>query len=201
MTTCEPLAPKLSEQTEFPWMSSAVVFPAKTLASQAERRELKMVLAAVSGVRLLGWLASYDQPTSSWKTCQISFQAQRNSEALGLAEFSETWPKSGMMRNGNVYQRQPLALHIPGNGYGSWPTPTARDHSGGRLALTAAKAGRGAKNNLRDFMSIAYGWQYPPVRMVEYMMGFPTDWASLSPTETPSSPKSPRSSAKPSSKR
>ena len=38
---------------------------------------------------------------------------------------------------------------------------------------------RGANNNLRDYFKIRYGMLYPPVRVVEWMMGLRggyTDW-------------------------
>jgi hypothetical protein len=40
-----------------------------------------------------------------------------------LAEYSETWPSAGMMRNGKTYRRQPWALPIAESASGLWPTP------------------------------------------------------------------------------
>lgn len=46
--------------------------------------------------------ANYDPDTSSWKTSQLSLLE-------GSTEFSETWPRSGTMRGGTAFLRQPLA--------------------------------------------------------------------------------------------
>ena len=40
-----------------------------------------------------------------------------------LNTFSETWPRSGSMRNGHVSEHQTLARPIAGNGSLSWQTP------------------------------------------------------------------------------
>ena len=47
------------------------------------------------GERWPGWLAKYDQDLSLWKTPQCSLLED-------YIEFSETWPKWGMMRDGGV---------------------------------------------------------------------------------------------------
>ena len=185
ITMCDPSPPSASEQMELALMSSAAGSRVRISALADEKRAFKKELARVYGPKSCAWLSKFDPNTSLWRTSQISLLDQPNNQAVGSAAFLQTWPKAGSMRNGNCYQRPPLALHLPGSGYGSWPTPTARDHSGGRLPSTAAKAGRGAKNNLRDFMSIQFGWQYPPVVIIEYMMGFPIGWTDLEPSETP----------------
>lgn len=56
--------------------------------------------------------ARFDLATHSWRTAQCCF--------LGVSdEFSETWPKSGMMRNGACWARTTSELHTGENGYGS----------------------------------------------------------------------------------
>lgn len=63
-------------------------------------------------------LARYDQSTQSWRTSQHCL-------AGGLELFSETWPRSGMTRNGIAYQLPPLVPLTAGTESGSWPTPDA----------------------------------------------------------------------------
>jgi hypothetical protein len=46
----------------------------------------------------------------------------------GLTEFSETWPRSGMMRNGIAYQLPPLVPLTDETASGLWPTPTSQDN-------------------------------------------------------------------------
>lgn len=48
------------------------------------------------------------------------------------------------------------------------PTPTACDHKGS----ANPRQGRGAYNNLRDWFRMNYGFLYPPVAVVAWLMGF-----------------------------
>jgi hypothetical protein len=91
--------------------------PAKTSAARGERSVLK-ASAADYGLSLLGSLASFDPASSSWKTSQTSLFG-------GLTEFSETWPRSGLMRNGTAYQLAPLAPLTNATEFGLLPTPTS----------------------------------------------------------------------------
>jgi len=75
-------------------------------------------------------LATYDQSTQLWKTSQLSFLETTGD---GLAEFSETWPRSGMTVNGAAYQLPNLARTITEIGSGLLPTPNATD---GRQSIT-----------------------------------------------------------------
>ncbi len=66
------------------------------------------------------FLASFDPDTWLLKTSQAC--------ALeGWTTFSGTLPRSGMMRNGRVYERPMSAPHIDENGSGLWPTPRAEE--------------------------------------------------------------------------
>lgn len=73
--------------------------------------------------------ASYDRATRSWRTSQLTFLS-------GLETFSETWPTSGMMRNG-VCSRPPKSARPTEGSASSWlPTPTAseeKDFARGRI--------------------------------------------------------------------
>lgn len=64
-------------------------------------------------------LANFDRATSSWRTSQTSLFG-------GYTEFSETWPRSGMTRNGTAYLLPPLVPIIGEIVSGSLPTPTAQ---------------------------------------------------------------------------
>ena len=76
-----------------------------------------------SGRRWPGSLAKYDHASRSWKTRQYSLLG-------GLTEFSETWPRWGLMRNGELFPRPKLGLHTKGSEYGFLPTPTKTDANG-----------------------------------------------------------------------
>jgi len=63
------------------------------------------------------------------RTCQGYSQLTMDGS---FEEYSGTFPRAGMMRNGIVYQRQPSAPRTYGTGYSSWPTPLPSDVDGGR---------------------------------------------------------------------
>ncbi len=72
------------------------------------------------GQSLRGAFAYFNRESSSWRTRQACFLA-------GLDEFSETWPRSGTMRNGIAYRRQPLAPITSATDSLYSPTPLASD--------------------------------------------------------------------------
>ena len=123
------------QETELPLMSSQAASRAKTLALPESSAGWGKELGLASGPKSSDLLASYDHATSSWRTSQHCLLAQANGEADGLAEFSETWPSAGMMRNGRTFRRQPWALPIAENASGLWPTPCKSDQ--GRTSYTA----------------------------------------------------------------
>jgi len=124
MTMSEPSQATFFDGMELPLMSSRAASRARTLALLESSAAWVKEPAAASGPRSSDLLASYDRNTSSWRTSQHCLLAQVNGEADGLAEFSETWPSAGMMRNGKTFRRQPWALPIAENVSGCWPTIT-----------------------------------------------------------------------------
>lgn len=60
-----------------------------------------------------------------------------------------------------------------------WPTPTTRDHKGGRKPDTLQASGRGETNSLNDAVTIRdqHGALNP--EWVEWLMGFPVGWTNL----------------------
>ena len=91
------------------------VFRARTLAQQDEVQALKEN-ARECGSTWLGSFTKFDHSSSSWKTHQCSLLGD-------LESFSETWPRSGTMRNGACWERQTLERHTAENESGLWPTP------------------------------------------------------------------------------
>ena len=101
--------------------------------------------------------------------------------ADGLAESSWTWPRSGTMRNGIVYQLPMLARRISGTGYGLLLTPTKNDgfqltfqlrnpfYTWERLCL--------GKQMYLSLILVAAGKSLPEVVSIyETMMGYPDGW-------------------------
>src|SRR5690348_10473140 len=71
--------------------SLAKMFPQPTLMAKDW-----MDSEADYGLRCAESLASYDRPTSSWRTSQICLTGE-------LSELSGTWPRSAMTRNGRLF--------------------------------------------------------------------------------------------------
>jgi len=190
-------------------MLSAVDFPVRTSASPVARPG-STVRAAAYGDSSPVLLASFDPASSSWRTCKISLVALASGLAHGLDEFSETWPRSGLMRSGTAFLLEPLAPLTSATGSGlwptrpwaaaailprlltphkMWPTPIRRD---GRTFL----GGRRSPNALgsEPLVTQAGGNLNPP--WVAWLMGFPVTWldgvsAPLKASGTQSSPRFP----------
>jgi hypothetical protein len=195
MTTLEPLPQPVSNQMELPGLTlSPAGSPAKTYRSPADARALK-VLGADYGQRSSVWLANYDPHSSSWRTSQICLVALASNRGNGLAEFSETWPRAGMMRNGTAYQQPLSELHILVTGSGSWPTPnksngfapfsmlTMHRKALGLSRPSGAKMGFDLKWEPRSVPYLVDGWINPILS--EWLMGFPIGHTALPPAETP----------------
>ena len=117
-----------------PWMLS----PAASLAKTSVALDRVQVLTA--SVPGFGWkwrgsLAKYDPSSRSWKTRQCSLLEDST-------EFSETWPRWGLMRDGELSELTTWAPHTAANESGSWPTPRRTDADrGGRGDLIQAVRG------------------------------------------------------------
>ena len=190
--------PTSSPQMELALTLSAGGSRARISASRGSRLGLTEIEAA-SGRRSCDLLATYDPNTSSWRTSQICLVAQASNQADGSAAFSQTWPRSGLMRNGSAFRRPPLVDISLATEFGSLPRvprPVACDGKGaGRLRWGRINGGG---MNLRDWCAWQLSMAYPPVHLGEYLMGFPIDWTALPQSATPSSRRSRKSSAAPS---
>ena len=116
MTTCEPL-PGGGEDDEplTLFAADSPVSPSVKRARSSRRR-----IAGGSGLRSRMSFARYDPDTCSWRTFQGSFDVEWET-------YSETWPASGMTRNGIAYQRPSSVPPIYETESGSWLTPTVED--------------------------------------------------------------------------
>lgn len=155
------------------------------------------------GPRWPGSLARYDPNTCSWKTRQCLL-------AGGLEEFSATWPRWGMMRDGECWELATPARLISGKESGLWPTPCARDYKGAgkngtlrdRLDYAtergATKSNTYATPQSRDFRTGQQSrWEDPErtrnlndqiggklnPNWVEWLMGWPIGWSKPEPIE------------------
>jgi hypothetical protein len=179
MTTFAHSQAQGSLPMEFPSMSSQAGSLAKTFQSQESSVAWAKEPVPAFGLKSSVLLASYDPDTSSWRTSQHCLLAQTLRLADGLAEFSETWPSAGMMRNGKTYQRQPWALPTVANVSGLLPTPNARDYKD-LSRTTAFLAARDRHSPSLSTLALTAGVAWQNVApLYEMAMGFPPQWTDV----------------------
>lgn len=141
---------------------------AKISASPARVKGLKDH-ALVYGARCGGSFAKFDPESSLWRTSQLCLVG-------GLAEFSETWPRAGLMRNGIAYPLNSLGLPISESVSGLLPTIGANESKGaGKLRYRGSRHFRGAKMS-EGLRSCQADPIYTHPSFAEAAMGFPKDW-------------------------
>lgn len=145
-----------------------------------------------SGLNSRASLASFDQKSCSWRTSQHCL-------IEGSEPFSETFPESGMTRNGRLYLHAPWVLHMCDDGCSLWPTPTASMDGRGFGIPRHENTGRYKLSTVRRVHALVgeHGWRIHP-HFTEALMGFPTDASAIAQSGTPSSPPLANSSAGPS---
>ena len=107
------------ESEEMSWsglISSAPAILASRSAKPVSEREPPM--SGIFGGSAPESFAQLDPDSSCWKTSQATFLS-------GLETYSETWPDSGTMRNGRVYELRTSAPATSGSGCSLWPTASA----------------------------------------------------------------------------
>ena len=128
----------LNASMAFPATLSPQASPARTPALDKPNGESASGSTASEldyGEKSSDWPLSYDQASSCWRTYQASFLP-------GLDEFSGTWPRSGMMRNGVAFLHPRPVSPIDVTASGLLPTPAARDYrdiSAGQAFLSQRK--------------------------------------------------------------
>jgi len=142
-----------------------------SLASRGQSQETEKELKMNDGSGLISsdWFARYDPEASSWRTSQVSFMEELNT-------FSETWPRSGSMRNGHVSERQTLAHRTGGNESSSWPTAQNSDWKG------ANHSGSGS-NSTRGLSTTSENWATPRANDPEKRGNIVKHWQTPSANE------------------
>ena len=162
------------QQTELELTPSAEGSRVKTFPLREDVRALK-ASAAAYGQSTPELLASYDRVTSSWRTRQACLVS-------GWEEFSETWPRSGLMRSGIAYRLEPLARPTSEIVSGLLPTLTARDFKSDSSSPDW-RAWKLAQPGGKPLPFILGGLLNPT--WCEWFAGFPSGWTELEPSETP----------------
>ena len=147
---------------------------AKTSARQ-EKAQGSTESAADSGAKWPASSAKYDRDSRSWKTAQCSLFG-------GLVEFSETWPRWGLMLDGEFWELPTLARPISESESGFWPTPTAVTATGG--AALCKWGGTGARAKLRKMVTPKELNGPLNPEWVSWLMGWPKGWSSSLRLET-----------------
>jgi len=135
-------------------------FHAQTFPLQDEAQDL-MEKVPPCGITWRGWLAKFDHDSYSWKTAQCSF-IEESGECL------ETFPVSGMTRDGLLWERMTLERRTKGIERGLWRTPD----TGGGGTSGILKQGKNHRKNgqpiqirLVDQVNNPRLWPTPVARM------------------------------------
>ena len=152
-------------------------FHAPTFPQQDEAQGL-MEKPQECGEKWQGSFVKFNPDSCSWKTHQFSLLGD-------LDEFLETWPKWGLMRNGECWAQTALDYPIGENEFGCWlPTPVTSMWRG-----AAKKRYWGSQEYRASFTT---EWvrtsldcaQYYHLDFVELLMDFPDKWTELRPLAT-----------------
>ncbi len=155
--------------------------PVKTYQPQASKLDLVAKDQAYTG-KCCELLASVCRDTQFLKTSQDSFLETKED---GSQNFSMTWPRSGLMRNGTVSQLPTLGRTTTEIGSGLLPTPVAHEARLGWQDRTSGK--KGTQESLSTLVMKSAGregnqeWkggQLNPT-WVEWLMGFPIEHTDL----------------------
>lgn len=151
--------------------SSAVDSLARTSALLEKVSELSVKEAAY-GLRCSELYGKLYLNTCSLKTAQCSLFGDSSKSYA-------TFPKSGMMRNGNVYLAPTLAYNRIGSDYIVLPTPAKSTAKGAlRNRYFGSPTYRG---NLHEYIRDGeQDSQYPHPALLESLMGFPIGWTERS---------------------
>jgi hypothetical protein len=100
-------------------MSYLAAFHAKT-SPQPEKEQGLTESGQGCGEKWHGSFVKYDPDSFLWRTHQCSLLGD-------LESYSETWPRWGLMRDGECWEQPMLAHRTSETESGLWPTPTVFD--------------------------------------------------------------------------
>lgn len=169
ITTCEHFRPPANGGAT----SSAEDFPALTSPASAKGQASLEATVAAYGVKCTESFAIYDRDLCLWKTSQSCLFG-------GLAEFSETWPRAGLIVHGNAFLLPPWVPGISGTECSSWVwigTPSAA------MKVRSPAFQRGTLKNPAELAKDLGGKPNP--EWIESLMGFPVGWTDCEDLETP----------------
>jgi hypothetical protein len=150
-------------------------FHAKTYQRQAKNMGLEES-AAECGEKWRGWLAKYDPDSCSWKTAPCLL-------GEGSRQSLVTWPRWGLMRDGECWEQPTLVPRTKGTGSGLWLTPQANEDAAG---TPKGKMQRMLGNDPRIRGTTPEEWARGTLNptWVEWLMGWPLGWTDSKPLAT-----------------
>ena len=107
--------PSIANRLLEKWISSLPDFRVSRGVTQESGK--KQTTRGGSGHTSNELFARFDAEDSSWKTSQVSLGGVSNL-------YSQAWPRTGSMRNGQVSKRPMWEPPTDANGFSSWPTAT-----------------------------------------------------------------------------
>jgi hypothetical protein len=151
-------------------------FPARTYP-QLERAQASLENEAGCGWKWRESSVKYDPDSRSWRTRQCSLF--EDSEW-----FSETWPRWGMMRDGECWELPMSARPILERGSGLWHTPRVQACRPCK-PRTQQYCRNGENGNLEEQIAVQMGVTsgYLNPFWLEWLMGWPHGWSELRPLE------------------
>lgn len=153
---------------------------AKTSALPAEATD-STESAAASGWKWPGSFAKWDRASCTWRTRQCSLIEDST-------EFSGTWPRWGVLRDGECSELTTLAPPSTESESGYWQTPTTRDGKGQSGLGNRIKRGKPGKPHVANLCDQIVDIGRPDlVRCIEFryrLMAWPIGWTGCEPLAT-----------------
>lgn len=151
-------------------------FPVRTLARLGGGAQGSMESDQDYGQKWPGSFVKYNQSGCFWKTAQCSLLE-------GSGEFLGTWPKWGLMRNGECWELDMSGALTCEKESGLWhPTPTKSDYRGANL-----RGEKQRESQLKEWLHVRYSQgmktTYPHPSFLERVMAWPQGWTELQPLE------------------
>lgn len=153
-------------ETQDMWTLLVEDFRAKIYPLQEAWKELTES-EADCGLKCIEFVGKLDLNTSSLKTAQLSLYED-------LSKSYATFPKSGMMRNGNVYRTSLLDTHTGERESTLLPTPTKSDHKATFAKVEALTRYLESGHQIRamDILAQKGFLKSERIAILEMMMGF-----------------------------
>lgn len=185
--SCQP------SQSGTMWQRSTDIPGEEQLMFFAEDSHVRTSVLRVKEQELRGSVRDYGRNMrDSLERCGLALSLPKTHLCFALGDLelsSKTWPRWGIMLDGECSELGMSVRHIKETECGSWPTPCTRDYKGTNApeGLTR-KDGKSRMDQLPN--AVAYGGTQTPQKgtlnpsWVEWLMGWPIGWTDLKPLAT-----------------